>query len=776
MADLINLTIDDRPVAVPKGTVVVDAAKKLGIDIPVFCYHPKLRPVGMCRMCLVEVGTPQIDRATKQVVLGPDGKPAVAWMPKLQTACTTPVSEGMTVRTNTAQVAAAREDVLEFLLTSHPLDCPICDKGGECPLQNLTLAHGPGVSRFDYEAKQHNDKHVPLGDLIFLDRERCIQCGRCVRFQDDVADDRVLQFHERGRHMEIVTFSDPPFDSHFSGNTTDICPVGALTTADFRFKARPWELDSTQSVCTHCPVGCNIALNTRLETRAGGTEIKRIMPRQNEQVNEIWMCDKGRFVHHFTRAQDRLKAPLMRDAAGQLAETTWEAALQRVAGALAAAGAGRNGSGQAARAAGVIGDRLANEDAHLFARLFREVARSDRLSVSPALPAAYADIARAYGVGKDTDFKALGRGDVILVVNGDLEESAPVWFLRLRQAVVERGATLIVAHSRGTKMHRYASRITRYEAGQAAHWAASHNPEQPAAGAAGLDLDALTKARHLLIVFGDEALDAGGARSLARSLANLLILTGHAGKANSGLLPLYPHANTQGVCDLALAGGAPAAPGQGRLEFAWLAGVGDPADAPDAAFTVVQDLFLTDLARQADVVLPALSFAERDGTFTSGDRRVQRFYRALPPLGQAKPDWWIFQEVARRLGAAWSYDGVASIFAELASRAPAYAGLTYAVLSAVAESWPPMGRADLYYGGTVYDNTGGAGARAPADAERPGFEAVLEWLPAPKASAAMLSQPPRQLYRDGELIRRSAVMAPRVVSQAAPQAASADGK
>ena len=224
----------------------------------------------------------------------------------------------MAVRTNTPQVIAAREDVLEFLLTQPPRwIAPSVIKAANVRCKNLTLAHGPGVTRFDYEAKQHLAKHVPLGDLIFLDRERCIQCSRCIRFQDDIADDHVLQFHERGRSMEIITFSDPPFDSYFSGNTTDICPVGALTTADFRFKARPWELESTPSVCTHCPVGCNVSLNTRLETQTGGYEIKRIMPRQNEQVNEVWMCDKGRFVHHFTRAQDRLMHPLVRNAQGR---------------------------------------------------------------------------------------------------------------------------------------------------------------------------------------------------------------------------------------------------------------------------------------------------------------------------------------------------------------------------------------------------------------------------------------------------------------------------
>ncbi len=217
----------------------------------------------------------------------------------------------MVVRTQTIPVQDAREDIIEFILTSHPLDCPICDKGGECPLQNLTMAFGKGESRMAFSDKLKLDKHVPLGDLIYLDRERCIQCGRCVRFQDEIVDDPVLEFHNRGRRLEIVTFSDPGFDSYWSGNTTDICPVGALTTADFRFGARPWELTPVASVCTHCPVGCNMTMSTRREAVAGGRNvIKRIMPRQNETVNEIWICDKGRFVHHFADSPERLTHPL----------------------------------------------------------------------------------------------------------------------------------------------------------------------------------------------------------------------------------------------------------------------------------------------------------------------------------------------------------------------------------------------------------------------------------------------------------------------------------
>ncbi len=311
MTDTVTIYIDDVAHQVPKNANLVDAAKMLGNDIPVFCYHPKMAPVGMCRMCLVELGAVQVDKDTKQMQLDAAGKPVVRWQPKLATACTTTVSEGMTVRTTTQQVTDARDDIIEFLLTSHPLDCPICDKGGECPLQNLTLRHGPGASRFAYDDKMHLAKHYPLGDLIYLDRERCIQCARCTRFQEEVVGDDVLAFHERGRRLQIVTVSDPEFDTYFSGNTTDICPVGALTTADFRFGARPWELTEVPSICPHCPVGCNISASTRQDRDFGGkVMIKRIMPRQNESVNEIWICDKGRFGHHHSRSADRLMQPL----------------------------------------------------------------------------------------------------------------------------------------------------------------------------------------------------------------------------------------------------------------------------------------------------------------------------------------------------------------------------------------------------------------------------------------------------------------------------------
>ena len=416
MADLVNVYIDDKLVSVSKGMLVADAAKKVGIDIPVFCYHPKLEPVGMCRMCLVEVGRPKIDPGTRQPVAGADGQPEIAWGPKLETGCTTPVSEGMRVRTQSDKVKVAEKDVLEFLLTSHPLDCPICDKGGECPLQNLTLGYGPGVSRFDYANKQHLDKHAPLGDLITLDKERCIQCARCIRFQDEIADDHVIGFYQRGRKLEIATLGNPGFYSKFSGNTTDICPVGALTTTDFRFRARPWELTNVPSICPHCPVGCNLTLGTRRSKQRGGRwDILRVMPRQNEAVNEIWICDKGRFGHHHARSEERLIKPLIRKD-GQHYVASWDEALTLIASRLKAGGS---------KAGALIGDRLANEDVYLIRKLLVDGIGSKRIHARPHIAAH--DIATRYGVGSGSDLGRLGRGGAGFLLRGGGRERKPGW-------------------------------------------------------------------------------------------------------------------------------------------------------------------------------------------------------------------------------------------------------------------------------------------------------------------------------------------------------------
>jgi NADH-quinone oxidoreductase subunit G len=760
MADLINLFIDDVAVSVPKGTLIVDAAKQAGIDIPVFCYHPKLKPVGMCRMCLVQVGRVKIDRETRQPVLDANGNPEIGWGPKLETSCTTPVEPGMRVNTKNEMVKAAQKDVLEFLLTSHPLDCPICDKGGECPLQNLTLNYGPGVTRFDYADKQHLEKHYPLGELIFLDKERCIQCARCIRFQDEIADDHVLGFYERGRKMQIETMSTPGFDSKFSGNTTDLCPVGALTTKDFRFRARPWEIVNVPSICTHCAVGCNISLGTRRSAKGGGDwEILRVMPRQNEAVNEIWMCDKGRFGYHYARSKERVQKPLI-EKDGKLVEATWDEAFDLIADRFRAA----NGN-----VGGLIGDRVSNEDAWLFGKLFREAFNSTQIANRPH--AAGLDLAARYGVGVGTDLGKLGKGDVVLIVAADVEETAPVTMLRLK-AAAERGVKLIVANARETKMDRYAAISLRYQTGHEARtvYALFDGMEQAKQFASDDEQiknahQLIAEAQNLIVIFGDESLypvmvqgrytDEG--RALAQACANLVVATGHIGKANNGLLALWPHNNTQGVYDMLSAQSVAWSPND-EVKTLYIVGtdpIGEGDNLPKADFVVVQELFLTATAKQADVVLPALSWAERDGTFTNAERRVQRYYKALPPTGQAKADWDIFRLMAAKFGVKWPFFGTESVMNNIAAKAPAYTGLDYAQLGEVKEEWPPVGTSnDLYFGGTAYDNRGGVGKQTKSLVEVDG-RSELTWVEPPPPTDQPLKV--RKLNRPGTLIDQSSV-------------------
>jgi NADH-quinone oxidoreductase subunit G len=786
MSDLVTLTIDGFQVTVPKGTLVVDAAKHVGVDIPVFCYHPKMEPVGMCRMCLVEIGTPMRDRETGEPVLDEEGNPKINFGRTLQTGCTVPVSDGMVVRTTTEVVEDARDDILEFLLTSHPLDCPICDKGGECPLQNLTMRHGPGVSRMAYENKLQLPKHVPLGELIFLDRERCIQCARCTRFQAEIVDDPVIAFHNRGRHLEIVTNSVPGFDSIWSGNTTDICPVGALTTSDFRFQARPWELTPVASICPHCPVGCNTTMETRIEARSGGrTVIKRIMPRQNEMVNEIWICDKGRFVHHYADTPDRLQRPLVRRG-GELVETSWPEALDLVAGRL------QQNKGAVA---GLAGDRLSNEDLYLFQRLLRQGLGSNDLDVAnPRVGGA--DVIARVGLAKGSNLQGLGRGDAVLVVASDLHQEAPVWWLRVKQAA-DRGATLVVLNARPTRLDDYAAHVLHYGPGLALDQArqllnaakiALNGEEQDALQAAA---SALIKANNLVVFYGGEGLTYDESEELAKALANLLLVkneegTNHAGRINNGLVAVWPHGNGQGARDMGISPdygpGYQAIDSPGRDRFAISQGVAsgevkalyvagaDPigdgllADRGQLDFLVVQELFLTETAAQADVVLPAQSWAEREGTFTNGERRVQRFYPAIPVMGESRADWQILAEVSERVGLGKAPFAAGLVFRDIAAAVPQYAAMDYRSLARAVEQWPPVGDNDLYFAGTSYDNRSGVGEQWPVVTES--GEAMEQYPLAPAAPAAPEDGLPvieaRALYRPGILIAHTHLLERRV--------------
>jgi NADH-quinone oxidoreductase subunit G len=823
----VTLTIDDKEIAVPAGTMVVEAARRLGIHIPVFCYHDRLEPVGMCRMCLVKVGTPAIDRASGQAQLDKAGQPLIRWFPKPQTACNMPVSEGMVVITDDEEVASYRKAILEFLLTSHPLDCPVCDKGGECPLQDLTFLHGPGKSRFEYDYKFHFEKPIPLGDLIWLDRERCIQCARCIRFCQEIAGDSVLAFSDRGRAMEIISYSEPAFDSKFSGNTADVCPVGALTTADFRFKARPWELTNVPSLCNHCAVGCN----TVLGVRAG--EVKRVMPRQNRLVNDIWICDKGRFAHHFVGSAERLKVPLIREGDG-FRQATWDEVLSLVVGRLTAIKEERGPQA----IGGLAGAHLSNEDLYLFQKFFRAVIGSNNVDhydgVRDGLTA-------AFGMGSGSDLGRLGAGDAILVLGADVEEMAPVLFLRLKRAA-DRGARLIVASGRPTRLERFAGQTLRYRYGTAAHLLlgilqvilaeslysakfleqhgenletlreklAAYEPARLAEliGTSVEEISAAATAfagaENGLVVVGPEASDVDGRSwpALEGALADLLLLTGHVGRADNGVLVVLPQANSRGALDLGLlpdrlpgyialdegeAGQRlaeiwgvvlPGKPGLGSGEMLsvghglaalYVAGA-DPAADDDGTrqalagldFLVVQELFLTETAKLADVVLPACSYAERDGTFTNMERRLQYFAPAVPCVGQSRPDWAIIAELARRMGADWLYASAGGVLAEMAKALPLYAGLNVEQLAAP----PPLARRQSHYiySGMSFETLSGEGWQWPVAAEKTAVDFSLVYAPSPPEPAPLdgdypfLLVTPVVLYGRGTLISRSELL------------------
>ena len=809
MTDQVTLTIDGVAVTVPKGTLIVEAAKQIQSEIPVFCYHAKMDPVGMCRMCLVEVGTPAVNRGTGEPELDEDGNQIIRFFPKPMTACTTPVSEGMVVKVNSEEALADRKSVLEFLLTSHPLDCPVCDKGGECPLQDLTIRHGPGNSRFDYGDKQHFPKKYPLGDLIMLDMERCVICARCTRFQQEVAHDPVLAIEERGRYAHIVSYSNPSFDSHYSGNTTDICPVGALTSRDFRFGARAWELTNVPSVCNHCGVGCNTVLGTRTG------EIKRIMPRQNETVNEIWLCDKGRFGHHFNGSPNRLAMPLVRKD-GKLVETSWGEALDMVAHKFDVLkrihGADALG--------GVAGARLSNEDLYLFQKFFREVIGTHNIDHRVGLSAALEDTTvHTVGVGVGTDLGRVGQGTTILVLGADLDQDAPVLYLRVAGAAVKRGAHLINAGGRRTKLDAQAQTTLRYRYGTAAYLGLAllasvveqgltdeswlndriesfadfqnvlkeYSPAQVAdiTGIAAEELEAAAKAfaeaENGVIIFG---LEAGNDPALTAALQALALVTGHAGRADNGLIAVLPHANSRGAADMGIVPdrlpgyvSLDGEPGLTAAEMLMTDGVkglliagADPAAESEVyratlenvEFLVVQDLFLTETAQLADVVLPARGTAERDGTFTNLERRVQTFDPGVPPPGQAWADWLIVTAIAGRMGADWTYASADGVMAEITQQVPLYAGMEFENLTAAVSL--ERKTAHYIYEGMSFTADVREGLQWATVAEGGGKIAVR--FVAPTAGADSESEmtlvAPRYLYDDGRLLAEAEIVQPRL--------------
>jgi NADH-quinone oxidoreductase subunit G len=660
VSDRVKITLDGREVETDAGGLLIQAAQDAGTYIPRFCWHPRMKPVGMCRMCLVEVE-------------GPRGT-------MLTTSCTMQVADEMVVHTASETVKKAQEGVLEFLLINHPLDCPVCDRGGECPLQDQTMSHGPGESRY-VEEKRHYEKPIPISDLVLLDRERCILCARCTRFSTEISGDPLIEFIDRGNHTQINTFPDEPFASYFSGNTVQICPVGALTATAYRFRARPWDLEAAESTCSGCSVGC------RVSVQASQNEILRLLGVDVEATNQGWLCDKGRFGFQHLGAPERLTAPLVRGDDGDLHEVSWNEALERAATGLSAI---IDSKGDAA-VAGLGGSRNTNEEALAFERLLRHTIGTPHLDarMGDSLDAALLVDAPQRGLIGDLEQAA-----TVLVWGPDLKEELPVLFLRVRRAAAELGATLIVVHPRATGLDAQADHVIRYRPGEGgavlARLAAGDGDLAEARAALG--------AGPVVTIVGKTGLteDPDLAGAVAAFAAEL---------PGASVLAVSRRPNLYGAIDMGVAPGMgpgrvaddPGKDADGIIEglrdgsIAGLVLLGsDPAaDHPSgtagdalavADFVVSVDLFLNDSNRGADVVLPAAGFAEVEGTMTNLEGRVQKVNRLVSAPGRARPANEILADLADRLGGEWESSSAASLAADITTLA-LYGEATWEALS-----------------------------------------------------------------------------------------------
>ena len=662
--ETVTITVDGASIEARKGEMVIAAAERGGVYIPRFCWHPRLRPVGMCRMCLVEVKNPR------------------GW--GLAPACYVPVADGQEVITDSPKVKKAQDGVLEFLLINHPLDCPVCDRGGECPLQDQTFAFGPGESRM-IEEKRHWEKPIPINPLVALDRERCIQCARCTRFADEVAGDAGIDFVGRADGTEVNTFLTGTFESNFAGNIVQICPVGALTAAPYRFKARPWDIDVVESTCTFCSVGC------RISVQSSQNVLTRHLGIDSDPVNHGWLCDKGRFGYEAIESESRLTTPMVRGADGSLTEASWTLAMQAAADGLRQI-VDTSGSGAVAVLGGA---RLANEDAYAWAKLAKSVLGTDNVDcqLGDGLPAEV-----VLGLPQATIDEACA-APAILLLGPDLKEELPVLYLRLREAIVDKGVPLVELVPAGTGLTRHAAVSLKHRPGEAATVAralvgaiaGARVSSEGAGGVSGADIvraaDVLNKDGVVVVL---------GRPSLAEPASATVDAAGVLAQGLPGVrfLPALRRANVRGALDMGLAPGL--LPGRVSLadgaawygaDSAWgsvpgargldatailqaavdhdihalvLLGADPLADFPDrglarraldaVAFTVAVDTFANPSVRGADVVLPAAGFAERPGTTTNIEGRVTRLGQKVTAPGTARPDWTIAVELAMRLG------------------------------------------------------------------------------------------------------------------------------
>ena len=709
---VVNITVNGQPVEAAPGEWVIAAAERAGVYIPHFCYHPRMNSVGMCRMCIVDIDTGR--------------------GPALQPSCMVAVSEGMVVDTTSEQTRKAQDGVLEFLLLNHPLDCPVCDKGGECPLQDQTMSYGPGESRF-IEEKRHFEKPIPVNDLVYLDRERCILCDRCTRFADEVAGDPLITFQDRGDQTQVNTFPDLPFSSYFSGNTVQICPVGALTAVPYRFKARPWDLTEVESTYPN-PMG------DRVVVQASRDQVLRYQGVDSDAVNWGWLTDKDRFLFEAVASELRLRTPLVRgtalgrpDPAGnELVEASWGHALRQAADAIQAALADKGPQSVAV----LGGARLTNEDQYAWARLAKGVIGTDHVDaqLDDGLPAE-----AVLGLPRATINRACTPGGTVILLAPDPKEEQGTLYLRLRHAIVNDGVQLIELTPRASGLSHLAAFRLHHRPGEAAAVAAAlmggeieAGPDGDIGGVSATDVAAAAAAiadradKPITVILGRPSLaeSADFTVEAAAELARFANLLSAGGRPGIAFLPALHRGNVLGALDMGLApgllpgrvsladggpalaeswGSVPSASGadargilqaaaDGQIDVLILLGADPLGDFPhrevaqaalDGVGTIIaSDLVLNPSSARAHVVFPAAGFAERGGTHTNMEGRVTCQRQIVTPPGTARADWAIATELARQLGADFGFGSPEEVWDEITRVAPSHRGLSCEAIDA----------------------------------------------------------------------------------------------
>jgi NADH-quinone oxidoreductase subunit G len=675
----VTLVVDGVEVTAPEGTMLVDAAKHGDVEIPVFCYEPKLgEPVGACRMCLVEI----------------EG------IPKLQTACSTPVRDGMVVYTRTERVKEAQNSVVEFLLVNHPLDCPVCDKGGECPLQDISMGWGPGRSR-SVDPKRHFQKPLPLSPLVKIDRERCILCYRCVRFSQEVAEDEQLQLLERGDRTFVGTFDDRPYVAPFHGNIIELCPVGALTSQTYRFRARPWDIEDAGSICTLCPSQCNVKFTVRDE------HVVRVLARDNHEVDDGWLCDKGRFGFQMINSLERITEPMIREG-DNLRPASWPEAVEGAAKGLLPHGE---------RTAALAGAGTSNEEGYLIQRIVRGALGSPHVDSRPRGGAGADALRRLGDAALGASLDDIDAAEAMLVLGADPLHEMPILDLRIRKAVRHMRLRLGIASERPTTLDGGADSVARYAPGAGPAFLRSladaarggdARSEEAGAIAALLGADS-----PIVIVFGSRLISGPAGEEAASALIQLADALRIGERDGAGLIEIPEEANGRGLAEAGMLPGAgpgfAEAPAGGdapairaaleseEISAAILANVDPVRDYPDtdgwtkalqnADFVVAISMFDNESTKHADVIFPAESHAEKEGTVTHPDGRLQRLRINVPLPGDVRPGWQALVELAAALDHETGLDSPIEVFEALASEVPFYSGITYDDIGGLGLRW-----------------------------------------------------------------------------------------